>query len=301
MRRARAFGIRVRRVVHRGSSAVASDWRIGFGTLVLGSLVVVAVAAPLLAPYEPNKLQVGEALTLPSLGHPLGTDPFGRDQLSRVMFGARISLGVGAAVALASVGVGLPIGLASGYSRGRFDYWTGRVLDLMFAFPGLLLALVFTTILGPSLETATIALAVIYVPIAARFIRGAVARERAQDYVLAAEIAGARSSRVLVHHILPNVASQLLVIISLIMAFAVLAEAGLSFLGLGVQPPAASWGRMLTDNRSYLTTAPYLVVFPGAAITLVVLALSLLGDGLRDRLDPLQQRRTGEFAPPGLA
>jgi ABC-type dipeptide/oligopeptide/nickel transport system permease subunit len=268
-----------------------SDWRIPFGLLVVILLAAAAVLAPLIAPHDPNALQAGPPLSRPNGAFLMGTDPFGRDQLSRVLFGARISIGVAAVVAVGAVAVGLPIGLLAGYVGRHVDYWTGRLIDLMFAFPGLLLALALTTIFGPSIRTATLALAVVYMPIATRFIRAAVARERRQDYILAAEIGGASTPRILVRHLLPNIMSELLVIGTLIMSFAVLAEAGLSFLGLGVQPPAASWGRMLTDNRSYVTTAPHLVIFPGAAITLLVLALSLLGDGLRDHLDPLQSRR----------
>ena len=268
-----------------------SDWRIAFGFSAVVLLAVVAILAPVLAPYDPNALQAGPPLSRPGLDFLMGTDPFGRDQLSRVIYGTRISMGVAAIVSISAVGVGLPVGLLAGYVGRDIDYWTGRLLDLLLAFPGLLLALVLTTIFGPSIRTATLALAIVYMPIATRFIRAAVARERRQDYILAAEVGGASTSRIFAHHLLPNIVSELLIIGTLIMSFAVLAEAGLSFLGLGVQPPAASWGRMLTDNRSYVTTAPHLVLFPGAAITLLVLALSVLGDGLRDHLDPLQSRK----------
>lgn len=269
------------------------DWRIAFGMTVLLACSIVALVAPLISPQDPHAIGVVTPLIDSNLAHPMGADAFGRDYFSRVIFGTRISVIVALLVAASSMAVGLPLGLVLGYFGGRLDLAVSRILDLMFAFPGLLLALVLVTILGPGTKTVIIALAVIYIPIVARFIRGATAAERNLPYVMAIRISGASHMRIMARHILPNIASQLLVIASLIMAFAVLAEAGLSFIGLGVQPPDASWGRLLTENRGYLSTAPHLVFYPGVAITTLVLALSLLGDGLRDRLDPRQRRTSG--------
>ena len=248
--------------------------------------VFVAIFASVIAPYDPARLGAGPPKTPPTLAYPLGTDQFGRDQLSRIIFGTRISVGVALIVVAGSFLAGFPLGLATGYKGGRFDYITGRALDVVFAFPTILLALVLATLLSPSLQTAVIALIIVYIPIVSRFVRGAVKSERVRDYVVAARVAGASPLWIVVRHIVPNIASPLLVLASSIMAFTVLAEAGLSYLGFGAQPPTSSWGKMLTENSAYFATDPYLALFPGIAIMLLVLALNLLGDGLRDHLDP---------------
>jgi ABC-type dipeptide/oligopeptide/nickel transport system permease subunit len=256
---------------------------------VLALMALVALFAPLLEPHDPAQLNVGAALQLPSVEFPMGTDGFGRDQLSRVIAGARISVGVALVVTGAAVAIGFPLGLIVGYAGGRLDFAVGRVLDVMFAFPSLLLALVLSAILGPGLRTVIIALIIVYVPIVARFVRSAVTAERQREYVFAARIAGASPARIVMRHIVPNTISPLLVLTTAIMAFTVLAEAALSYLGFGTQPPTSSWGKMLTENQTYVATEPYLVIFPGVAITLLVLALNLLGDSLRDHLDPRQR------------
>jgi ABC-type dipeptide/oligopeptide/nickel transport system permease subunit len=256
---------------------------------VLTLTVIVALFAPLIEPHDPAQLGVGAPLQAPSLEFPMGTDAFGRDQLSRVIAGARISVAVALVVAGAAVAIGFPLGLLVGYAGGRLDFVVGRTLDILFAFPSLLLALVLSTILRPGLRTVIIALIIVYVPIVARFVRGAVAAERRRDYVLGAHIAGASPFRIVVRHIVPNTISPLIVLTTAIMAFTVLAEAALSYLGFGTQPPTSSWGKMLTENQTYASTEAYLVVFPGLAITVLVLALNLLGDSLRDHLDPRQR------------
>jgi ABC-type dipeptide/oligopeptide/nickel transport system permease subunit len=256
---------------------------------VLLVIVIVAAFAPILSPYDPAQLNAGPALQGPSLDYPMGTDAFGRDQLSRVIAGARISVGVALIVAGIAIAIGFPLGLIIGYVGGRLDFAVGRVLDVLFAFPSLLLALVLSTILRPGLRTVIIALSIVYVPIVARFVRGAVAAERRRDYVTAARIAGASPLRIVLRHIVPNTISPLLVLTTAIMAFTVLAEAALSYLGFGAQPPTSSWGKMLTENQSYASTDTYLVIFPGLAITVLVLALNVLGDSLRDHLDPRQR------------
>ena len=271
---------------------VRRDWRVSIPLTFLGLLTALAIAAPVLAPYDPYEIGVGPSLAPPSANHLLGTDALGRDSLSRIMFGTRISLGAAAIVSFSAVLIGTSLGLVSGYSRRRVDFIIGRILDLLLTFEGLLLALVLATLMRPSLRTVVIALTVVYVPVTARFIRSAVAREMGREYVTAARVAGASPLRIMLRHVLPNIVSHVLVIASLIMSFAVLAEASLSFIGLGVQPPAASWGRTLAENRFYLTTVPELVIFPGIAIMLLVLSLNLLGDGLRDLLDPYHRSTT---------
>lgn len=263
-------------------------------TLALGMLtiaLIVAVFAPLLAPHDPAAMSVGPPLQEPSFAYPLGTDAYGRDQLSRILFGARISVSIAVTVAAASVLIGIPAGMIVGYAGGTMDYIASRVLDIFFAFPSLLLALVLSTLMGPGLRTVTIALVIVYAPIAARFVRGAVVAERSREYVVAARVSGATSARILLSHILPNIMSPILVLVSSIMAFTILAEAGLSYLGFGAQPPTSSWGKMLTESTSYLNVATHLAIFPGLAITYLVLALNLAGDGLRDVFDPRQRQR----------
>ena len=265
------------------------DWRIAVAVSMLATAGIVALLAPALAPYHPTQLATGVPLQPPGGGHLMGTDVFGRDQLSRVLYGTRISVSVSVLVVIGSLGVGLPLGLIAGYAGGRVDFLLGRAIDVMFAFPSLLLALVLTTVLGVGLRTAMIALAIVYMPVAVRFVRGAALVERNRDYVTAARVCGVSPFRIVWRHILPNILSPLLVVASSIMAFTVLAEAALSYLGLGAQPPSSSWGTMLTENQAYLTTAPYLVLFPGLAISYLVIALNLLGDGMRDYLDPRQR------------
>jgi len=263
-----------------------ADRRILVALVILGVALFVAIFAPWIAPYEPTKMGAGPPKQPPMSGYPLGTDPFGRDQLSRIIYGARISVGVALLVLGGSFAAGIPLGMFIGHVGGRIDYAVGRLLDVVFAFPTILLALILSTLFAPSLQTAIIALIIVYIPIVARFVRGVTRAEHGRDYVLGARVAGASPLRLLVSHVLPNIASPLLVLASSVMAFSVLAEAGLSYLGFGAQPPTSSWGKMLTENSSYYATDPYLALFPGLAITILVLGLNLLGDGLRDHLDP---------------
>lgn len=273
-----------------GVRSALRDRRIACAAAMLVLALLVAALGPLLVPHAPDAVGVGEPLESFSGAHWLGTDPLGRDELSRIVAGARISIAVAVAVAVAAITLGVPLGMLIGYRGGAADFVVGRVFDFMFAFPALLLALTLAAVLGPGLGTVTIALVVIYIPITARFVRGLVLGERDRDYVLSARIVGASHARILARHILPNIASPLLVLVSSIMAFSILAEAALSYLGVGAQPPTASWGKMLTESQSYLSTAPRLALAPGLAITYIVLALNLLGDGLRDHLDPRFER-----------
>jgi len=261
------------------------------GGLLAVVLVLLALAAGGVAPYDPTDMKVMDALKPPSAAHLFGTDRFGRDVLSRTVYGSRIALGV----ALTSIGiafvVGSGLGLASGFWGGWPDLVIGRLMDVLFSFPTLILAIAIAAMLGPGLDNAVLAIAVVYVPLFSRVARGPVLAERERDHVVAALGLGAGWLRILLRHILPNVLAPLIVQASVGLAFAILTEASLSYVGLGTQPPDPSWGTMLNEGRTYLETAPWMSVFPGLAIMLAVLAFNLLGDGLRDVLDP--QRRVG--------
>ncbi|MBI2469336.1 MAG: ABC transporter permease [Candidatus Rokubacteria bacterium] len=256
------------------------------GLAVIAALVVAAVLAPALAPYDPTEQRLERMLQPPGGQHLLGTDDLGRDILSRVLYGARVSLLVGVLSVGISLLAGVSLGLVAGYRGGWADGVTMRVMDGLLAFPALVLALAITAALGPSLRNAMIAIGIVGIPGFARLVRGQVLSLRAQEYVEAARAAGLGDSRIIARHILPGTLAPIIIHASLRVAFAVLAEAGLSFLGLGTQPPTPSWGSMLNTGREYLEMAPWLSVAPGAAIFVTTLSFNFLGDGLRDALDP---------------
>jgi peptide/nickel transport system permease protein len=257
-----------------------------FGAAIIALMVLLAVFAGVVAPYDPTEMKVADALKPPSFAHPFGTDRFGRDVLSRTIYGSRIALGV----AISSIGIALVagaiLGLAGGYVGGATDLVIGRAMDVLFSFPTLILAIGIAAMLGPGLDNAALAIAVVYAPLFSRVVRGPVIAERAKEYAVAALGLGAGAFRVVLRHILPNVLAPLIVQTSVSLAYAILTEAALSYLGLGTQPPAPSWGTMLNEGRTYLETAPWMSVFPGLAIMLAVLGFNLLGDGLRSALDP---------------
>ncbi len=255
------------------------------GVLLLGFLLL-AIAAPLAAPHDPYAQNLYERLQPPSLAYPFGTDDFGRDVLSRVIYGARISLRVGVAAVLIALVLGVPIGLVSGYWGGALDQVLMRAMDLMLAFPSILLAIAIVAILGPGLENAMLAVGIVAVPQYARLVRASALTVRGQDYVQAVRALGAGDFRILFFSILPNCLTPLIVQSTLGLATAILDAAGLSFLGLGAQPPTPEWGAMLTGGRELVLRAPWVLTFPGVAIFLTVLAFNLVGDGLRDALDP---------------
>lgn len=262
--------------------------RIGIGLL---SIVVIAgVFAPLLAPHDPIHQFIGSELQSPSLKHPLGTDEFGRDLLSRIVYGARISLMVGiVAVGLGSA-IGISTGLVAAYIGGWMETVTFRIWDALMAFPGVLLAIAISAILGSGLFNIGIAVAIISMPNYARLARGGMLAERGKDYVTAAQTLGQDNWRIIFRHVLPNTIPPILTQVALGMAGAVFLEAGLSFLGLGAQPPDPSWGSMIADSRSYLRIAPWYGIAPGIAISIFLLGLNMLADGLRDALDPSRAR-----------
>ena len=249
-------------------------------------LVLVAAFAPLLAPYAPDAQNLRARLRPPSAEHWFGTDEFGRDILSRVIFGARISLFTGLVPVFAASVVGTLVGLVAGFYRGRVDAVLMRLMDVLLAFPSLLLALAVVGALGPGLRNAVIAVAVVGVPGYARIVRSVVIAAREEEYVQAARALGAGDGRLLLRELLPAAFGALSVQATLGIGFAILSMAGLSFLGLGVQPPTSDWGEMLSRGRRFLPDSGWLLLYPGAAISLTVLAFNLLGDGLRDALDP---------------
>ncbi|HEV3217821.1 MAG TPA: nickel transporter permease [Vicinamibacterales bacterium] len=259
-------------------------------TKVGAAIVMLAVAAALLSPwvvpYDPDSQQLSLRLERPSARHPFGLDELGRDILSRVLAGAKISLLVGITVVGISTLVGVSLGAIAGYFGGWVDDVISRGIDVLLAFPGILLAIALVAVLGPSLTNVVLALSVIGWVGYARLVRGQVLRTRELEFVQAARALGASTARILIRHIIPTTIPAVMVQATLGMAGAILAEAALSFLGLGVQPPAPSWGTMLNGGRLHLLDAPHLTIFPGAAIAVLVLGFNFLGDGLRDVLDP---------------
>lgn len=260
---------------------------VGFvSALVILVLVIVAIFAPLIAPYDPYEMTPGARLSSPSLDHFFGTDDRGRDIFSRVVIGARVSLQVGfLAVGIGIIG-GSVVGLITGYWGGTFDLLIQRLMDAVLSFPGLVLAMVLAAVLKPGIVTAMVAIGIVILPSANRVVRGATMSLKENQYVEAARVLGASDRRIMLFHILPNVLAPIVVMVSIVMGFAIIVEASLSFLGLGVQPPTPSWGQQLNYGRTYMEDAPWLVLAPGAVITLVVLTFNLLGDALRDYFDP---------------
>jgi peptide/nickel transport system permease protein len=256
------------------------------GIIIVVLAVLAATLGPVLTPYDPSAQTLAERLGPPSAAHPFGLDELGRDILSRLLSGARISLLVGLAVVSVSSLIGMTLGSIAGYFGGGIDDLISRVIDILMAFPGILLAIALVAVLGPSLTNVVLALSVIGWVGYARLVRGQALRAREFEYVQAARALGAGPARIVARHVLPTAFPAVIVQATLGMAGAIIAEASLSFLGLGVQPPTPSWGTMLDAGRSHLFDAPHLTVFPGLAIATLVLGFNFLGDGLRDRIDP---------------
>jgi ABC-type dipeptide/oligopeptide/nickel transport system permease subunit len=250
-------------------------------------MLVVALAAPLISPYDPQYQDYNSLYSQPSPSHLMGTDQLGRDMLSRIIYGARISMAASVIAVVIALIIGLPIGLVAGYYRGILGEWIiMRIVDAVQSFPFLILALALEATLGISFINAMIAIGIGFSPAFIRIVRGEVLRVGTQDYILACHAIGTPDWRVILRHVLPNSLPPLLVLTSVSMAGAVLAEAGLAFLGLGVAPPTPSWGVMLTDAQSYMFLDQNLAIWPGLAIFLVVFGFNVLGDGVRDSLDP---------------
>jgi len=260
---------------------------IGFlGAAIVILVVALAMSADLITPYDPV-WQIDERLTPPNADYILGLDEFGRDVYSRIIYGARVSLYAGiVSVIFIALPVGSVLGVLAGYFRGWIDTLLSRLVDIMFAFPALLLAITIVGVLGPSLTNTMIAIGIVYAPTFARIARGSTLGVSNLDYIMASRTIGAGSARIIVRHVLPNIAAPLIVQTTLALSTAILIEATLSFLGLGTQPPMPSWGTMLGTGRRYMELAPWVAIYPGLAIMIAVLGFNLAGDGLRDALDP---------------
>jgi peptide/nickel transport system permease protein len=261
------------------------------GFVLVAVFVIAAIFAPALAPYGPREQNIdllqGHCCPGPSGSHPFGVDALGRDELSRVMYGARYSLLIGVVSVIVGLSIGIVVGAIAGYAGGWVDSILMRLMDIMLAIPGLLLAIGIVAMLGPGLIQIMVAVGVTQIPIFARLLRGSILAARETDYVLAARSVGIRGRSILVSHILPNSLSPVIVGATLAMATAIIDVAGLGFLGLGPQDPSTpEWGTMLTDTTRYLQTAPFLALIPGAAIVVTVLGFNLIGDGMREALDP---------------
>ena len=259
------------------------------GIALVALALVAAVVGPAMTPYDPVRQEIAQRLASPTLSHPFGLDELGRDILARVLAGARVSFLVGLTVVAVSAIVGTLLGAVAGYVGGALDELISRLIDTLLAFPGLLLAIAIVAVLGPSLLNVLVALTLIGWVGYARLVRGQVLRAREFEYVQAARAVGARTLWILWRHVIPTAVPALVVQATLGMAGAVIGEASLSFLGLGVQPPTPSWGTMLNGGRAHILDAPHLTIFPGLAIVMLVLGFNFLGDGLRDRLDPRRQ------------
>lgn len=260
------------------------------GILVLAIFVLCAIFAPFITPHDPIKTDLRNAFNEPSEENVLGTDWLGRDNFSRILYGSRISLAIGLISVTIGMFIGVPIGALSGYYGGRFDLLIQRLIDIMIAFPGILLAIVIVTILGVGVENVMIAVGVASVPIYTRLVRGSVLAVKEQGYVAAAKALGIGDARIIIRHIMPNCLGPIIVQSTFQIATAILWAAGLGFLGLGAQPPDPEWGAMLSKGREYIRTAHHLTTYPGLAILLMVLGFNLIGDGMRDALDPRSRK-----------
>lgn len=256
------------------------------GLTILLILVLASIAAPILTPYDPEKLKLTDALIHPNLTHPLGTDHLGRDVLARLLYGGRLSLTIGFLAVGIGLVVGMPLGAVSGYYGGRVDMVVQRMADILLSFPSILLALSLVAVLGVGLRNVIISVGVSAIPSFIRLVRGSVLSIREQTYVEAARAVGVRDRVILRRHVLVNALAPVIVQATLNLGTAILVAAGLGFLGLGVQPPTPEWGAMLGEGRQYIFSASYMATFPGLAIFLAVLGFNLMGDGLRDALDP---------------
>jgi peptide/nickel transport system permease protein len=256
------------------------------GAIVLLIVVGTALLAGKISPYSPTRQDFRVERQPPGVQHLMGTDEFGRDVLSRVIWGAQTSLEAGAVAASIALLIGLGLGMLAAFYGGRADNLIMRLMDILLAFPYILLAIAVVAILGPGLLNAMIAIAIVYIPHYARVVRGSVLSVRSRDYVDAARALGAPDDRIMLHHVLPNTLAPVIVTTTLIVGSAIIDTAGLSFLGLGTQPPTPDWGNMLAGGRSYVIDSPWIATFPGLAILVTVLAFNLLGDALRDAFDP---------------
>jgi peptide/nickel transport system permease protein len=272
-------------------TGIRRRWTLTFGLVVVTLLLLSAIAAPVLAPKNPDTQNIGQRLKPPSAANPFGTDEFGRDILSRILYGARVTLLASTVSVLLASLIGCGVGLTAGYFGGVYDAIVGRLVDVLFAFPVILLGIAIVAIMGPGIPSVIAAITVASLPNFARVSRAAIVPEKEREYVLAAHVVGASTGYLILRTLLPNLIGPLMVLISLGFAYAVLYEASLSFLGLGAQPPTPEWGVMLSTARDFLFQSPWYAFFPGMSIVLLVFSLNLVGDGLRDAIDPYRSRR----------
>ena len=266
-------------------------WSLIVGLAVVLVFCVLALAAQILAPYPPDQQNMSNVLHAPSLAHPFGTDEFGRDSLSRILYGARLTLLSSSVAVLLAAILGCSVGLCAGYLGGPLDAITGRVIDVLFALPVILLGIAIVAVLGPGELSIVVAIALASLPNFARVSRGAIIPEKEREYVVAAHVLGAGTPYIIFRTLLPNLIGPLMVLVSLGFAYAVLYEASLSFLGLGARPPTPEWGVMLSTARDFLFQSPWYAFFPGVSIFLLVFSLNLIGDGLSDAIDPQRNQR----------
>jgi peptide/nickel transport system permease protein len=262
---------------------------VGFGLAAL--IILASLLSYYVAPFDPVRMAAGPRLAAPSTKHLFGTDEFGRDLLSRVLVGGRLSLGIGLSAVVSGLVVGGLIGLTAAFSGRAIEAVLLRLIDVLYSFPDTLIALALVAFFGPGIENATLAITISLVPFYARVTYGLAAAERAKPYIEAARLAGIRSGRLVRVHVMPNIGQSLIVMGTLGFSSAILSAAGLSFLGLGVQPPSPEWGAILASGRNYINKAPWILIFPGAAICLTVLSFNMIGDSLRDLVDPRRKGR----------
>lgn len=262
------------------------------GGILVVAFILLALFPALFAPYDPNKIGVGTRLAGPSMDHFMGVDPVGRDVFSRIVYGARISVLIGFGAVAVGIGAGTVIGLVTGYFGGMVDTLIQRLIDTVMTVPGLILALVIVTVAGSGVPQIIFTIGVLIIPGTARVVRGSVLSEKNNQYIEAARVIGATNSRLMFRHLLPNVMAPIIVIMSVMVGAAILIETALAFLGLGIPPPEPTWGQMLSiDGRTYMLQQPWLAIWPGLAITVIVLSLNLVGDSLRDITDPKLRMR----------
>jgi peptide/nickel transport system permease protein len=288
--------VKASRWISRALSTFVHDPRLWFGVVLL-VFVIFAIFAPFVSPYPPLLYHPAIVEQAPTLAHPLGTDDLGRDQLSRVIYGTRISLTVGVVSILVGGLLGMLLGVIGAYFKGWVDQVIVMIIDALLSFPSLILALAIVAALGPNIVNVVIALAIVRIPIYARLARGQTLHVTTEDYVTAAVVSGSSPRKIMLRHIMPNIFTPLLVQSTISISFAILDESTLSFLGLGVQPPTPDWGAMISEAQVYLSSDPWMLLGPTLAIVLVVLSLNILGDALRDHLDPRSRDIRSAGAP----
>ncbi len=280
------------RITHSLGRAARAQPLGAVGVVILVVFLFAAAFPSVVAPYEPNKVGVGVRLSDPSWSHPMGTDSIGRDVFSRIIYGARVSVLIGFGSVLVGTAIGSFIGLITGYYGGVIDTLVQRLMDAMMTVPGLILALVIVTIWGQGVSQLMLTIAILIIPGMARIVRASTLSEKNNQYIDAARVIGSTNSRIMLRHILPNVMATIIIMMSVLVGVAILVEAALSFLGLGIRPPTPSWGQMLSiDGRTYMLQQPWLGIWPGLAISIIVLSLNLVGDALRDLADPKLRTR----------